>query len=125
MKYYIGDPCYVLSPAQWETYMRVSRATSAQQVRFTLDDVIVWVASTAHGDGVYTLRDEHGDEVTTLPVDSGTIGVIPWSLVREDMRDVGLYVHTFEEPPVCTRETHGEEEGFLRVGNLTVRTGAL
>jgi hypothetical protein len=128
--YYVGDLCYIIrDDAQWDKLVRdlyaVGDGAARAGMKLSVGDHDVWVATTAHGDGVYALRDAHGDAVAAIPVDSGTIGVAPMSLLTEMIPSADFHTIEAASFPQCSVGTHNEEDGFFRIGNYTIRTGAL
>ena len=90
--YYIGDPCYVIPGEQWDEYIDVVSAESNDTGMFHGSPT--WSHYTAHGDGEYY----NGSRSMALPVDSGTIGVVPealWAanLSEDDIAQLG-YIFT-------------------------------
>lgn len=74
-KFYIGDPCYALPD---EIYHNIWGDKYDFEDGLIETDTEAWlVHGTAYGDGCYGPNGEY-------PVDSGTISVIPTSLIDED-----------------------------------------
>lgn len=79
--YYIGDPCYVIPDEEWDEYIEVSDAESNETAFFHGEPT--WSHYTAHGDGEY----HNSSRSMALPVDSGTIGVVPQALWAKNLTD--------------------------------------
>jgi hypothetical protein len=92
-KYYIGDPCYVISDRDaWIEFIESCGYFEASCEAYIGEDKF-WASETAYGDGGYWCS--RGKE---LSVDSGLIGIVPFSVVEkyceniEDLNDLGLAV---------------------------------
>lgn len=106
-KYYIGDPCYAVpndgpKSVLWgdicdEMFGGGGMTGGPNQSVSNIPGVLFWAESTAYGDGTYFAD---GYE---FPVDSGLLGIMPWSTVeffnRADFSatDSGAVIE-FDEP---------------------------
>ena len=85
-KYYVGDPCYAVpndgpKADLWgdicdEMFGGGGMNSGPNQSVSNIPGVIFWADNTAYGDGVY-FADEY-----EFPVDSGMLGIMPWSTVE-------------------------------------------
>ena len=79
-KYYLGDPCYVISESNWSKMCNATdcfeKSNCGTENLFELNGVQFFGASTAHGDGIFYDQDrnEYG-------VDAGMLSIVPLSLV--------------------------------------------
>jgi hypothetical protein len=88
-KYYLGDPCYVLSEkqsAEWiEKTVVPDPKPDCPEHKSCLDGVVgvtggeFFVAATNYGDGLYCNTPDGAD----IPVDNGCIGLIPIGMLDE------------------------------------------
>jgi hypothetical protein len=90
-KYYVGDPCYILSNKTWQetivqnNYFQLSSATTSSttspvQVQ-NVNGTPVFIASTYGGDRTF---EGNGMGDRTYFVDSASIGILPWSLMEKN-----------------------------------------
>lgn len=85
-KIYIGDPCYALSNEDYEIWgSKFNYADGKHEI----DGNEFAVFSTEFGDGSY-----EGSDGRMYPVDSGTIGAIPFELVSKEIENLGRIVET-------------------------------
>lgn len=143
--FYVGDPCYVLSSDDWDTYCaqfdwkdcstyneedgydpEIWLAADAVDTEGWLNDdgAEPWrpvrTFNTAYGDGCY--RDQDGREYS---VDSGGIGIIrvdhanAEKLIEAVERGLG-HLHEFEEMPSC-----GYDEGVIWFGEVEIDTAGV
>jgi hypothetical protein len=84
-KYYIGDLCYIFG----ESWSDISGR--CDDCAFLFDKKQVFIAGTAYGDGAY--KDNHDREYF---VDSGTIGIVPVSLLKKDGKHTEKSVNASE-----------------------------
>ena len=77
VKYYVGDLCYVLDDATWQTLCTQLFSANRADNKYTFPDGRVFWCAALEGDGRFPLRDGVTDEaVAELSVDSGTIGMV-------------------------------------------------
>jgi hypothetical protein len=77
-KYYIGDPCYVISDRDaWIEFIESCGYFEASCEAYIGEDKF-WAYGTAHGDGSYWCS-----EGKRLSVDSGLIGIVPIDVVEK------------------------------------------
>ena len=82
--YYIGDLCYVLDSRWAEVCGLIIAGNDCLDGEKILSDGTNFaIYSTSYGDGCYF--DAEGNE---YPVDSGSIGCVPFSAVDKDMQDL-------------------------------------
>ncbi len=97
--YWIGDLCYVLHEVWDEVCERVIEGDRVLEGKFGLADGREFVMfNTAWGDGVY-----NDGNLNDYPVDSGNIGAILLSDIRQEgENDISLgHVHTFDVDFQC------------------------
>jgi hypothetical protein len=70
-KYYLGDPCYSVTDADWD-HLRSTSDFFEMPVGTLLDGTKVYAMGTAWGDGVF-----RGSDGFDYSVDSGSIGLVP------------------------------------------------
>ena len=115
-KYYIGDPCHVLSDKNMEELIE---AVDEGCVGILIGGHKIYGARTAHGDGKYSLKDFHGI-VSKIVVESGILALIPNDLLvspaneaADDRgttsRHLGYVCHTSAE--------FREKDGFFSFGD--------
>lgn len=118
-KYYIGDLCYVMHDAWDEVCALTFQKPEGVYGEFTLKDGRqIAIYSTAYGDGAYPTSTN-----ALLSVDSGTIGCILMSDIRDD-----TYTHDeiLMMAEVITFETDFDTSCFganINFGHVTVETG--
>jgi len=112
-KYYIGDPCYVISGSEWSEFLDPYWSVGGYGGVFDYDGLSVCVFQTKYGDGRYEASDG-----AMLGVDAGIIGAVPMELCKGGDLALGTIVE-FHEPFECARDYNG----LLRFGNVTVMTG--
>jgi len=126
-QYYVGDPCYVIADEKWSDFLdawdtQLGRDHDGHRISgiFEFEGHQVFAGYTAHGDGTF----DH------FPVDSGTIGVVPISLVsKRNISEEGLWDFkqieeqglgefvTFDEPFEAD-----EAEGTFYIGDMEIET---
>lgn len=109
-KYYIGDPCYVISNKNWDKLIEETNHFANEEFKFK--GKTCFAAGTAFGDGTY--YDEEGREYC---VDSGLIGVIPFEILDINTEGRGGQIVEFEEDFLAS-----VENGTFRFGNITIVT---
>lgn len=119
MKYYIGDPCYVIRGKAWDKIVKdhydVSSGTENPHHR--VDEYDCYLFNTAYGDGVYDLKD--GDEIVAhLGVDAGMIGAVPLPAVNDPTGLSLGYVVDIE----LSADNCMSGGGDITFGHLTVNT---
>ena len=124
-EYWIGDPCYVQPDDLRKIYLDLSDELKGM---FTIKGVTFGAFSTKHGDGSYPWElkspytfEENPSRVVSwteeIPVDSGTIGIIPLkSIIPNDGPVSGLIVH-FSTTIICQKIN-----GKIYFGNLEIDT---
>lgn len=122
--YYIGDPCYVVRDEDW--------AKLLDQVNYFDDDeqfykgYKIMCKSTAYGDGMYDAKTDRGELVGRLPVDSGTIGIMPLECIDvtpKEIMDKGLGVVVAFNNNVWVEVPMGASRmGRFVFGNISVDT---
>jgi len=75
-KVYIGDPCYVISADNWQSFCDMIDDGGNMGVIFDFMGNSVYVMQTKWGDGVYELFDSRYSLVGELCVDSGLLCVM-------------------------------------------------
>lgn len=117
-KYYLCDPCYVISNADdWVGFLEScspeDSAGLSGHYEALLDGTKVLAFATAHGDGNY--YDQHGN---SFSVDSGLLGLIPcnYSPGYGDIERVGTQIEFTEDTLCFTRD------GILTFGNHIIDT---
>jgi len=112
-KYWIGDPCYVISGEEWSEFLDPYWALDGNGGVFNFEEYKVCAFSTQYGDGCYDASDG-----SRLGVDAGMIGAIPMELAR--CGDLGLGTEVeFDEPFKCVRDF----DGRMHFGSFSVMTG--
>lgn len=76
-KYYIGDPCYVLSEKNMNALIE---AIQSGAKGLDIAGHMIYFGFTAYGDGEYELKDAHGT-ISKLGVDAGLLSMIPIDLL--------------------------------------------
>lgn len=77
VKYYVGDLCYVLDDATWQTLCTQLYSANRSDNKYTFPDGRVFWCAALEGDGRFPLRDGlTGETLAELSVDSGTIGMV-------------------------------------------------
>lgn len=88
-KYYIGDLCYVMADGHWDEFLELTalydskgKLLEYEEGFFEFKGYSVGWHGTEYGDGFYTanMRGNVNDG-EGCPVDSGTIGIIPWAYI--------------------------------------------
>jgi len=95
-KYYIGDPCYLFGES-WSEVCDILFSDVSPQL-FKCDTMLM--GGTAYGDGAYL-----GSNGNLHWVDSGTIGILPISLINIDNKETiegiekseGMHIVEFEK----------------------------
>ena len=114
-KYYIGDPCYVISDKEWNSFCNASFDTNDSVIPWK--DGITWAHGTHEGDGTYYDQDkrEYG-------VDSGLIGCTPFEYYTklnysiEKLESLGQIVQ-FDKPFTCEYN-----DGIYTIGHIVIDT---
>lgn len=117
-KYYLCDPCYVISNADdWvgflESCATEDSAGFSGHYEALSDGTKVLAFATKHGDGNY--HDQHGN---SFSVDSGLLGLIPcsYSPGYEGIERTGAQAEFTEDTLCFTRD------GILTFGNHVIDT---
>jgi len=112
-RYYIGDPCYVISGSEWSEFLDPYWDVGGFGGVFDYDGLPVCAFQTQYGDGCY-----EASNGAMLGVDAGMIGAVPMELVKGGDLALGTEWE-FDEPFVCTRDS----DGRLHFGSFSVMTG--
>lgn len=80
-KYYIGDPCYVVSDDNWHNLLEETDYFRNEEQSYRGFRILA--GDTAYGDGTYS--DNYGRE---YPVDAGLIGIMPIDVIDNDKYDL-------------------------------------
>ena len=90
MRYYVGDPCYVIDDARWPTFCELLEEKGYDDVYIpwaTKDGAKdkVFVVSSPGGDATWNfdMTDDMGQKVS-LGVDAGLLAVVPIDLCEEE-----------------------------------------
>lgn len=114
--YWIGDLCYVMHDVWDEVCARVIQGDAVLEGKFGIADGREFVMfNTMYGDGVYN---DHN--LNDYPVDSGNIGAILLSDIRESSENQPNgcgQVHTFDTDFTCDTDS-----GTLRFGHVYIYT---
>jgi len=122
-KYWIGDPCYVLSHddskfnwGEFCSFCFKDDSTGRKNEGIVTHQGITFAYfGTAHGDGCY--NDQYGNE---YGVDAGMIGCIHVASVI-DKNGLGLgTVHEFNEPFTASYDEY--DKGTIRFGHISIPT---
>ena len=124
--YYVGDPCYVIEQDEWSYFLDSERNPPDDEDNpHAVNDVMIYDYKgaisvslwTLYGDGEYS-----GSDGNSYCVDSGTIGVVPVSILTdkalEDADRLGVIVE-FGDDFVCKYDG----EGVLAFGDIYIDTG--
>ena len=120
--YYIGDLCYVMSDEEWDEVCSITiKDNKCIEGEFNLKDGRRFALyGTAWGDGLY--NDQYGHSYS---VDSGTIGCILESDIKEDIKnilDLGALIDM--NTPFVTSGFRGEKDwdGVIQFGTVMIET---
>jgi hypothetical protein len=124
-KYYIGDPCYVISDHDtWIEFIE-SCGYFEETAEASIGDDKFWAHSTVYGDGSYWCN--VGKE---LPVDSGLIGIVPYAVVEKychrsvaTILNLGAFIEFPEEFDVSFNIKANKGEATHVFGDVMVYTG--
>jgi hypothetical protein len=113
-KYYVGDPCYVISDEHWD---ELGEQTNWFQNNdsFKFKGNTCFTCGTAYGDGTY--YDYEGRE---YGVDAGLIGVVPFKCIDDNFKGEGGQIIEFNEDFQAY-----EQDGTFFIGDITIETGDL
>lgn len=109
-KYFIGDPCYVIADEKWDEvsdqmFPGIVGHPDYENHDIVVDGIHFFAYSTAYGDGLYDDFDNF-----KYPVDSGSIGAVPFELVSkregESLEDYGRIIEV-DQPLRCIRDENG------------------
>lgn len=118
-KYYIGDPCYVISDDNWSAFcdklFSLSQLNDSAGGNFDFFGSSVFAASTMWGDGEY--EDQDGN---SYGVDAGLLGCVPFELSKlsEEMASHLGRVITFDQPFTVERNA----SGTFYFGHIVIHT---
>jgi hypothetical protein len=117
MKYYIGDPCYVIHGNAWTEIVKNHYKNNTENPHHVVNGHDCYLFTTAHGDGLFQLKDGQ-TVVAHLGVDAGMIGAVPVDAVTDlDMLDLG-YVADIN----LSSDTCKSDDGDMTFGPYTVKT---
>lgn len=109
--YYIGDPVYIVDSDTYYWFLDFSDMFQKQDSMAEYNPAFM-VFPTYYGDGIYL-----DEEETKYPVDSGTLGCFPESLVLDpDFSELYRIVTFSEDFKVY------EENGVLHFGHVVINT---
>ena len=121
-RYYIGDLCYVMSDEEWDEVCSITiKDNKCIEGEFNLKDGRRFALyGTAWGDGLY--NDQYGHSYS---VDSGTIGCILESDIKENIDDIlqlGALIDM--NTSFVTSGGRGEPdwEGIIQFGTVMIET---
>ena len=121
-RYYIGDLCYVMSDEEWDEVCSITiKDNKCIEGEFNLKDGRRFALyGTAWGDGLY--NDQYGH---SYAVDSGTIGCILESDIKENIDDIlqlGALIDM--NTSFVTSGGRGEPdwEGIIQFGTVMIET---
>jgi hypothetical protein len=121
-RYYIGDLCYVMSDEEWDEVCSITiKDNKCIEGEFNLKDGRRFALyGTAWGDGLY--NDQYGH---SYAVDSGTIGCILESDIKENIDDIlqlGALIDM--NTPFVTSGGRGDPdwEGIIQFGTVMIET---
>lgn len=112
-KYWIGDLCYVLNDDEWDEVCDQIHYRPIDTVLLK-NGKVLYVMSTAYGDGVYQSNTEK-----LYAVDSGTIGIIRYSDLSK-FADTDESGHVYESD--LDFELDREQKGVLIFGGEVIDT---
>lgn len=99
-RYFLGDPCYVITSEKWR---EVCDKSSKSDI-FEISNIELFMSGTKYGDGSY--EDNFGNE---YGVDSGTLGCIPLQLCqRKDLVFSDVY-----DVPQIVKNSNGYTVGYV------------
>lgn len=121
-KYYIGDPCYVMSDEDWQLLLNQTKYLNCEGSGVWAGDFNghrIVAGSTACGDGGY-----QGSDNVEYCVDSGTLAIVSIGLVSKPVEDhdLGSIVEFDSEFYVEVSEYKTENQGLFRFGNINIDT---
>ncbi len=115
-KYWIGDPCYILSDEDYDAMIDSQRENfdhGGYDYQYELRGHTITVLHTAHGDG------EYPSVLGYVSVDSGQIAAVPYDLIRNhdpnELATLGATVSLPEGEAYC-------ENGELFFSNISILT---
>ena len=115
-KYYIGDPCYVLSEKNMSALIE---AIQGGAKGLDIEGHMIYFAVTAYGDGEYELKDSHGT-IAKLGVDAGLLSLIPNALLADpanETEDNRGITNRHLGHMYYTYETFRADDGFFSFGD--------
>jgi hypothetical protein len=115
-QYILGDPCYAVPDDEWMELLESCDYFENPIGKITRRDKSYYrivAFSTRWGDGCYK-----GSDGQSYPVDAGLIGLVPWAVCKDVIRDDLSEVVTFDKPTKCS----SDGEGKLRFGHITIDT---
>lgn len=131
-KYWLGDPCYVIRDEDWLPWLEATNYTKE-------DNLLGEIPNTKHeavgfrtrfGDGEYPVEVEdsrgysghvYWNEVTTLPVDAGMIGFVPFEYEPKPRLEGLVHLVEFQHHTTVRCDEgdlqfyHGDEHRLYRV----------
>lgn len=114
--YYVGDPCYIFDKS-WQDVLKTTNFFRNNTMIFGEDCLI---GNTAYGDGTYfdQLKNKYF-------VDSGSIGILPISLINIDKKKTWQQIHRsdFMHMHEFTEDFEvSVENGVFKFGNIIINT---
>lgn len=110
-KYYVGDPCYVISDENWMPLLESTKYFENENQEYKGQQI--FTEGTAHGDGCFT--DNFGRE---YGVDAGLIGIIPFEVIDDNRTGDGGQIIEFEKD----FEVYTSELGIFHFGDIVIDT---
>ena len=114
-QYVLGDPCYAVPDSNWDELLQSCNffENPIGYIKDGMQQFPVLAFSTRWGDGCYK-----GSDGQNYPVDAGLIGLVPWAVCKDVIRDDLSEVITFDKPTKCS----SNGDGKLRFGHITIDT---
>ena len=121
-RYYIGDLCYVMSDEEWDEVCSITiKDNKCIEGEFNLKDGRRFALyGTAWGDGLY--NDQYGH---SYAVDSGTIGCILESDIKENIDDIlqlGALIDMNTSFVTSGGRGDPDWEGIIQFGTVMIET---
>ena len=129
-KYYVGDPCYVISNENWIPFLENVGYFGTHTKADNGDIVVNWYEglfsynfrtcfahNTAWGDGIYQLVEDH-KIINEIWVDAGVISIMPFDAIDDKERAFACgAVYEFDKPFNVQFV-----DGRFIIGNLKIET---
>lgn len=134
-KYFVGDPCYVISDSKWGALLDqtgfLGLYATPESMRQNMDrydgnkcgmwlfeGVAIGASSTKHGDGGYF--DQYGN---CYSVDSGTLGVVPFEYIQATEKlNLSLLDGILRVVDFPTSFTVEYSDGIVFIGDIEINT---